>query len=104
MLVFPPGKTGGLIEALPPLRIRPAPPGFPPGKTGGLIEAFIQTARTTTRRRRFPPGKTGGLIEASVRSTTLPPVPRFRRVKPAASLKPRLGVASSAAPFVVSAG
>ena len=62
---FPPGKSGGLIEASRFTRIsRPAPRWFPPGKSGGLIEA-----------------RTPGVAGRALRSC-------FRRVNPAASLKP----------------
>ena len=44
-----------------------APAGFPPGKSGGLIEARIRTPLTLAPLRLFPPGKSGGLIEAGVR-------------------------------------
>ena len=39
-------------------------PGFPPGKSGGLIEAWSRKARATALVQSFPPGKSGGLIEA----------------------------------------
>ena len=38
---------------------------FPPGKSGGLIEAY-ERRTPSTPTSRFPPGKSGGLIEASL--------------------------------------
>ena len=66
----------------------PPASAFPPGKSGGLIEARTSARATTGPARAFPPGKSGGLIEARVasyNSTFL--YWRFRRVNPAASLK-----------------
>ena len=63
-------------------------PGFPPGKSGGLIEAPQVGVRGRVAVV-FPPGKSGGLIEASADDAT-PLALRdigFRRVNPAASLK-----------------
>ena len=62
---------------------------FPPGKSGGLIEASVPIEIETVSVAEFPPGKSGGLIEAS----SSPPCrsrarSSFRRVNPAASLKP----------------
>ena len=37
---------------------------FPPGKSGGLIEAMLITCTGFSNPYRFPPGKSGGLIEA----------------------------------------
>ena len=39
-------------------------PQFPPGKSGGLIEARISAAPSLKIAAMFPPGKSGGLIEA----------------------------------------
>ena len=86
---------------------------FPPGKSGGLIEAGCSAsaaARCRSGFRRvnpaaslkqqarasylktlseFPPGKSGGLIEARAPAPTCSvwTPGRFRRVNPAASLK-----------------
>ena len=38
-------------------------PPFPPGKSGGLIEAAVYQV-IPTYITEFPPGKSGGLIEA----------------------------------------
>ena len=66
--LFPPGKSGGLIEARPTrtlsIRLRRT---FPPGKSGGLIEAATTSGRCAVRFMPFPPGKSGGLIEADER-------------------------------------
>ena len=88
---FPPGKSGGLIEAMGSFvgilqehdgfrRVNPAaslklpmacdarrPDAmFPPGKSGGLIEALVvRTPRSPQAATGFPPGKSGGLIEAA---------------------------------------
>ena len=88
---FPPDKSGGLIEA----RRQSETPScttwkFPPDKSGGLIEA---RGRAGSRERgtvgQFPPDKSGGLIEAIVLLPFFqPPLPSFRRINPAASLKP----------------
>ena len=37
---------------------------FPPGKSGGLIEAWHRSVSGAAFGTRFPPGKSGGLIEA----------------------------------------
>ena len=37
---------------------------FPPGKSGGLIEAGFQLTIAMPSFITFPPGKSGGLIEA----------------------------------------
>ena len=37
---------------------------FPPGKSGGLIEARERQEIEAGSPREFPPGKSGGLIEA----------------------------------------
>ena len=37
---------------------------FPPGKSGGLIEARLDGHPSAVRLSGFPPGKSGGLIEA----------------------------------------
>ena len=62
---------------------------FPPGKSGGLIEAISADAGVSPPSGEFPPGKSGGLIEASaLPARSRPPVTLgFRRVNPAASLK-----------------
>ena len=61
---------------------------FPLGKTGGLIEAVDTRRDPPCRSRRFPLGKTGGLIEAvPARASEAAPWRGFRWVKPAASLK-----------------
>ena len=61
---------------------------FPPGKSGGLIEASRIHPDVPTSSRRFPPGKSGGLIEASWQGYSRGAVHHgFRRVNPAASLK-----------------
>ena len=88
-LKFPPGKSGGLIEAgLDRALALPAQQTFPPGKSGGLIEASHPHSATVTART-FPPGKSGGLIEATgAGSVGAAGSARFRRVNPAASLKP----------------
>ena len=129
--MFPPGKSGGLIEALLLLadavdgglrfrRVNPAaslkprplcgpswPAGnvFPPGKSGGLIEAVWRSRRGCYRHRPFPPGKSGGLIEAALalfhRATRFL---RFRRVNPAASLKLEVSSGILSTPVGVSAG
>ena len=111
--MFPPGKSGGLIEALPNSRSRRFTGSlFPPGKSGGLIEARSRSATVAMAAKVFPPGKSGGLIEArrigriSNLAFTFPPgksgglieaqidsqdniwlTTRFRGVNPAASLK-----------------
>ena len=63
---------------------------FPPGKSGGLIEARSGDDSTSPDRAEFPPGKSGGLIEAKTSPQFSLSLwnPRFRRVNPAASLKP----------------
>ena len=64
---FPPGKSGGLIEA--PMRCHTVSIHlllFPPGKSGGLIEAGSR-GRGAAAQPWFPPGKSGGLIEAATR-------------------------------------
>ena len=113
-MLFPLGKTGGLIEAvLPPGGISAPYPGFrwvkpaaslkrvragrvdrricglfPLGKTGGLIEARRAARRVPTSTDVFPLGKTGGLIEALDRDLQAGEAfYGFRWVKPAASLK-----------------
>ena len=91
---FPPGKSGGLIEADRVVNAASPSKVFPPGKSGGLIEAGLPVD-DQAGRSKFPPGKSGGLIEA----LTLPARPAsrsgcFRRVNPAASLKQ--GVAKTA--------
>ena len=61
--------------------------GFPPGKSGGLIEA-CHRGRGEPAYGKFPPGKSGGLIEASSpMNSAVVTGCRFRRVNPAASLK-----------------
>ena len=61
---------------------------FPPGKSGGLIEAHDGLIGTGRNRFRFPPGKSGGLIEADECGILgLAQTDGFRRVNPAASLK-----------------
>ena len=96
---FPPGKSGGLIEAGRGSRRRSLPCSwFPPGKSGGLIEAYRHQFRRPRDRHLFPPGKSGGLIEA--RRSTSPSRrcrSRFRRANPAASLKPELAPAEEPA-------
>ena len=63
-------------------------PMFPLGKTGGLIEAMPYPSRLSISRRVFPLGKTGGLIEAlSTAHSSHSIMGSFRWVKPAASLK-----------------
>ena len=116
-VLFPLGKTGGLIEALLDRYrrqcrrqcfrwVKPAaslkrrygargePCGvhvFPLGKTGGLIEAGPFAWSNRLWMATFPLGKTGGLIEAQAACGERVGVRRgFRWVKPAASLKPRL--------------
>ena len=61
---------------------------FPPGKSGGLIEARMWLA-VTISPEMFPPGKSGGLIEAGDAGQQRGVLTRFRRVNPAASLKHR---------------
>ena len=70
---------------------------FPPGKSGGLIEALSYRSRVRLGLARwFPPGKSGGLIEAfptwevsagGIIGEILRIQSGFRRVNPAASLK-----------------
>ena len=88
---FPPGKSGGLIEArdegmtskVHDLDL------FPPGKSGGLIEAENPPGVLPMLPPRFPPGKSGGLIEAFFNAINASlRIASFRRVNPAASLKP----------------
>ena len=88
--MFPPGKSGGLIEAmLITCTGFSNPYRFPPGKSGGLIEAAYPAREgLSSYRTVFPPGKSGGLIEATVTGTCgSQTTPGFRRVNPAASLK-----------------
>ena len=93
--LFPPGKSGGLIEAPIAHRkvIQSTAGAFPPGKSGGLIEArYHASHRRALLSGAFPPGKSGGLIEAHFDARRCKLVQRlrrssFRRVNPAASLK-----------------
>ena len=87
--LFPPGKSGGLIEAASRLLGPGVGRLFPPGKSGGLIEAQRCGCASLRTWRPFPPGKSGGLIEAWLVSDYEDEYgPGFRRVNPAASLKP----------------
>ena len=52
----------------------------------------------------FPPASPGGLIEALYRRRTLTAPRRFRRLPPAASLKPESSIAAGNAAPDVSAG
>ena len=64
-MMFPLGKTGGLIEAIRNLGNHgSAFATFPLGKTGGLIEA-VKKKEFYFLIKKFPLGKTGGLIEAT---------------------------------------
>ena len=74
--LFPPDKSGGLIEASVTRGLTTVT--FPPDKSGGLIEAVKGRPAGL-----FPPDKSGGLIEAILVEAC------FRRINPAASLKRR---------------
>ena len=78
---------------------------FPPGKSGGLIEAQGDQAAVRLLAEGFPPGKSGGLIEAVYGwRVRLWGGRCFRRVNPAASLKQHLAGDVELALEVVSAG
>ena len=61
--MFPPLKSGGLIEAFYWINERHSIFLFPPLKSGGLIEARRSWPQTCLPQM-FPPLKSGGLIEA----------------------------------------
>ena len=110
---FPPGKSGGLIEAShtrtvrvagaecfrrvnpaaslkrpPVLPSAPSSASFPPGKSGGLIEAVDQAAAAAVAEpgfRRVNPA--ASLKHAAHRDDGRVGDGGFRRVNPAASLK-----------------
>ena len=111
--MFPPGNSGGPIEArsrwrgrvwrprgfrrvipaAPLKRVARAEPRidvarFPPGNSGGPIEAAREAVAAAPRLVRFPPGNSGGPIEAVVASSLIDLLlTGFRRVIPAAPLK-----------------
>ena len=87
---FPPGKTGGLIEAeVVRNTIREDGSGFRRVKPAASLKPVPKLRSLENARPEFPPGKTGGLIEAWLRLSRQQAASCFRRVKPAASLKPR---------------
>ena len=87
-IAFPPGNSGGLIEAGRSAGSRARGPWwFPPGNSGGLIEARTSRQRSPAPHRQFPPGNSGGLIEAMRPNKERWGTGSFRRVIPAASLK-----------------
>ena len=64
-LAFPPGNSGGPIEA----KRGKIPSGagrrqFPPGNSGGPIEAHTSARMRYATSPPFPPGNSGGPIEA----------------------------------------
>ena len=116
MLMFPPGKSGGLIEAAGTVgggssvasfrRVNPAAslkrfrasdgdrfhraPRFRRVNPAASLKPLLAESIPTCPARMFPPGKSGGLIEASCLVFQCSPCAcSFRRVNPAASLKQR---------------
>ena len=85
---FPPGKSGGLIEArCPCLRAAVQPRRFRRVNPAASLKPDVP-ALAAPEAPEFPPGKSGGLIEAPWHGSFAARPERFRRVNPAASLKP----------------
>ena len=87
MDVFPPGKSGGLIEAVPPYPVVTGAPRFRRVNPAASLKQADLSAfdMPITRFRRVNPAASLKLLGAAPSSAAVQR--RFRRVNPAASLK-----------------